>query len=180
MAREGETWKAHGDGSGGYHLFPFRTEKLKPLAPMVLRLKRGRVGRRRPQGPGGIPGLFFCPGKGGRPGTPPGMSRRIFLRRAGAPSGFAADFAESFILNTVCHGFDTENRRGRTCHRGECVHRGERRDSGRPGGQGWMSRPAMMPWRTGRGPGRREVRGDEPAGPWESGTSPTSLLWYSA
>ena len=34
-------------------------------------------------------------------------------------------------MNTVCHGFDTENRRGRTCHRGECVHRGERRDSGR-------------------------------------------------
>ena len=62
------------------------------------------------------------------------MSRRIFLRRAGAPSGFAADFAESFILDTVCHGFDSENRRGRTCHRGECVHRGERRDSGRPGG----------------------------------------------
>ena len=49
MARKGETWKAYGDESSGYHLFPFRTEKLKPRAPMVLRLKRGRVGRRRPQ-----------------------------------------------------------------------------------------------------------------------------------
>ena len=28
----------------GFHLFPFRTEKLSPLAPMVLR-KSGRVGR---------------------------------------------------------------------------------------------------------------------------------------
>ncbi len=30
----------------GFHLFPFRTEKLSLLAPMVLR-KSGRVGRRR-------------------------------------------------------------------------------------------------------------------------------------
>src|SRR5690554_678854 len=30
----------------GSHLFPFRTEKLSPAAPMVLR-KSGRVGRRR-------------------------------------------------------------------------------------------------------------------------------------
>ena len=32
----------------GKHLFPFRTEKLSPSAPMVLGLKGpGRVGRRR-------------------------------------------------------------------------------------------------------------------------------------
>ena len=30
----------------GFHLFPFRTEKLSPVAPMVLR-NSGRVGRRR-------------------------------------------------------------------------------------------------------------------------------------
>ena len=30
----------------GFHLFPFRTEKLSPSAPMVLHT-RGRVGRRR-------------------------------------------------------------------------------------------------------------------------------------
>ena len=30
----------------GPHLFPFRTEKLSPLAPMVLR-NSGRVGRRQ-------------------------------------------------------------------------------------------------------------------------------------
>ncbi len=29
----------------GFHLFPFRTEKLSPNAPMVLHT-RGRVGRR--------------------------------------------------------------------------------------------------------------------------------------
>ena len=30
----------------GFHLFPFRTEKLSPTAPMVLHT-RGRVGRRQ-------------------------------------------------------------------------------------------------------------------------------------
>ena len=30
----------------GFHLFPFRTEKLSPSAPMVLHT-RGRVGSRR-------------------------------------------------------------------------------------------------------------------------------------
>ena len=29
-----------------FHLFPFRTEKLSSLAPMVLRFSRGRVGSR--------------------------------------------------------------------------------------------------------------------------------------
>ena len=32
--------------ASGFHLFPFRTEKLSPSAPMVLHT-RGRVGRRR-------------------------------------------------------------------------------------------------------------------------------------
>ena len=30
----------------GFHLFPFRTEKLSPVTPMVLR-NSGRVGSRR-------------------------------------------------------------------------------------------------------------------------------------
>ena len=30
----------------GFHLFPFRTEKLSPFTPMVLRQARGRVGSR--------------------------------------------------------------------------------------------------------------------------------------
>src|SRR5918911_5600545 len=39
--------------AAGIHLFPFRTEKLSPPAPMVLRGRpRGRVGRRP----------FFMPG----------------------------------------------------------------------------------------------------------------------
>ena len=33
-----------GGNSEGDHLFPFRTEKLSPSAPMVLALKAGRVG----------------------------------------------------------------------------------------------------------------------------------------
>ncbi len=55
--------------AAGIHLFPFRTEKLSPPAPMVLRGRpRGRVGRRpffvpffepfvwvRPVGPAGGP-----------------------------------------------------------------------------------------------------------------------------
>ena len=46
----------------GFHLFPFRTEKLSPITPMVLR-KSGRVGsrrfrKRRDSVPKGI-GTFF-------------------------------------------------------------------------------------------------------------------------
>ena len=49
----------------GFHLFPFRTEKLSPAAPMVLR-NSGRVGSRRLfQVKGPFPrklgrGLLFC------------------------------------------------------------------------------------------------------------------------
>src|SRR5918998_297550 len=50
--------------AAGIHLFPFRTEKLSPPAPMVLRGRlRGRVGRRpffltfRPRGAGVFPYL---------------------------------------------------------------------------------------------------------------------------
>ena len=32
--------------AAGFHLFPFRTEKLRPPAPMVLHISCGRVGRR--------------------------------------------------------------------------------------------------------------------------------------
>ena len=31
----------------GFHPFPFRTGKLSPAAPMVVRLERARVGSRR-------------------------------------------------------------------------------------------------------------------------------------
>ena len=44
----------------GFHLFPFRTEKLSPPAPMVLHT-RGRVGSRRlffRKPLGAIPGAF--------------------------------------------------------------------------------------------------------------------------
>ena len=44
-----------------FHLFPFRTEKLSSLAPMVLRFSRGRVGSRlfKPNSISGF-GFFFC------------------------------------------------------------------------------------------------------------------------
>ena len=47
----------------GKHLFPFRTEKLSPPAPMVLHGRLcGRVGRRREsiEGPLGKPGGLFA------------------------------------------------------------------------------------------------------------------------
>ena len=52
----------------GFHLFPFRTEKLNPAAPMVLRKWESR---QPPPSEAGInppidPGLFFLP-----PGCPP-------------------------------------------------------------------------------------------------------------
>src|SRR5690554_7566489 len=44
----------------GSHLFPFRTEKLSPAAPMVLR-KSGRVGRRRSlEKDISFAGILFC------------------------------------------------------------------------------------------------------------------------
>ncbi len=75
----------HGDESGGDHLFPFRTEKLKPPAPMVLRLKRGRVGRRRPYQAPGEPGAFFLPFPG-RLVSCPVASRAICRRKDSRPS----------------------------------------------------------------------------------------------
>ena len=49
---------------GGYsvwaHLFPFRTEKLKQTAPMVLPEEGGRVGRRPIPQPPHTRGLFFA------------------------------------------------------------------------------------------------------------------------
>ena len=38
----------HGDYSAEVHLFPFRTEKLSPAAPMILHESCGKVGRRHP------------------------------------------------------------------------------------------------------------------------------------
>ena len=37
-----------GDYSAEVHLFPFRTEKLSPAAPMILHESCGKVGRRHP------------------------------------------------------------------------------------------------------------------------------------
>lgn len=34
--------KSFGDFSSGVHLFPFRTEKLSPLAPMILQYHVGK------------------------------------------------------------------------------------------------------------------------------------------
>ena len=49
-----------GGYSAGAHLFPFRTEKLKPAAPMVLPEEGGRVGRRPiPHAPSVKRGGFF-------------------------------------------------------------------------------------------------------------------------
>ena len=69
--------------SGGYsvgdHLFPFRTEKLSPTAPMVLHT-RGRVGRRqlfyKPLSADLLREAFFC--------------ALIFLEGASSPGGDAS------------------------------------------------------------------------------------------
>ena len=50
--------------AAGPHLFPSRTEKLSPPAPMVLRQQRGRVGSRHlnePRDATSAPGLNFFP-----------------------------------------------------------------------------------------------------------------------
>ena len=46
----------------GFHLFPYRTQKLSPSAPMVLGWTRpGRVGRcRNPYKREAVASLFFC------------------------------------------------------------------------------------------------------------------------
>ena len=40
--------ETNGDYSAEVHLFPFRTEKLSPAAPMILHESCGKVGRRHP------------------------------------------------------------------------------------------------------------------------------------
>ena len=61
----------------GFHLFPFRTEKLSPPAPMVLHT-RGRVGSRRflkKPFESNLGGLFRCMAGGeGTGGEPPGTA----------------------------------------------------------------------------------------------------------
>ena len=50
-----------GDNSAGAHLFPFRTEKLRPAAPMILPEEGGKVGRRpMPQRLAEMRAAFFC------------------------------------------------------------------------------------------------------------------------
>ena len=47
--------ETYGDYSAEVHLFPFRTEKLSPAAPMILHKNCGKVGRRHPHN--GSPGI---------------------------------------------------------------------------------------------------------------------------
>ena len=54
----------------GFHLFPFRTEKLSPLTPMVLRLSRGRVGSRLFKVRSIGSDLFLCAGVSSSPAVP--------------------------------------------------------------------------------------------------------------
>lgn len=51
--------RSYGDCSGGVHLFPFRTEKLSPPAPMILP-KGGKVGRRQFFKNPVLTGFFFA------------------------------------------------------------------------------------------------------------------------
>src|SRR5690554_4183817 len=67
----------------GSHLFPFRTEKLSPAAPMVLR-KSGRVGRRRSlEKDISFAGILFCV-VGHPSGTAAAAPRRLAPRRPAA------------------------------------------------------------------------------------------------
>ena len=53
--------ETHGDYSAEVHLFPFRTEKLSPAAPMILHESCGKVGRRHPHNENLSNQLgFFC------------------------------------------------------------------------------------------------------------------------
>ena len=48
-----------------FHLFPFRTEKLSSLTPMVLRFSRGRVGSRLFKVRSYDLTFFLCPARSG-------------------------------------------------------------------------------------------------------------------
>ena len=83
----------------GFHLFPFRTEKLSPVTPMVLR-NSGRVGSRRffSRAPAVVTdcgGFFLC-----LPSGPsfPGMLPGLLLLLAPRPSA-GISFPAPFILH---------------------------------------------------------------------------------
>ena len=68
----------------GIHLYPFRTQKLSLLTPMVLgRRRSGRVGSCQFKQAAGAsaPAVFFCPGPGRRTGCPESLG--CALRKPG-------------------------------------------------------------------------------------------------
>ena len=74
-----------------FHLFPFRTEKLSSLTPMVLRFSRGRVGSRLFKVRSYDLTFFLCPARSGyrldgRWGN--ALSRRGPSRRSPSETGF--------------------------------------------------------------------------------------------
>src|SRR5688572_26506197 len=73
--------------AAGVHLFPFRTEKLSPLAPMVLGGQPpGRVGHRRIDlRPGAVAsGLFFGPRRRATSRASRDPAREVFARARGS------------------------------------------------------------------------------------------------
>ena len=74
-----------------FHLFPFRTEKLSSLTPMVLRFSRGRVGSRLFKVRSYDLTFFLCPARSGyrldgRWGN--ALSRRGLSRSCPSETGF--------------------------------------------------------------------------------------------
>src|SRR5687768_4372679 len=62
--------------ASGVHLFPFRTEKLSPTAPMVLGAQApGRVGRRRITSEGPRERPFFIGAGAGSAGADPARAK---------------------------------------------------------------------------------------------------------
>ena len=86
-----------------FHLFPFRTEKLSSLTPMVLRLSRGRVGSRlfkvRSKG---LTFFFVCTcwNLGGQVGREGAMEERMEADRGAVywPTYFAYLFGDLCVV----------------------------------------------------------------------------------
>ena len=92
----------------GFHLFPFRTEKLSPVTPMVLR-NSGRVGSRRffSRAPAVVTdcgGFFyvFLPAVSFFPGMLPGLLLLLAPPRAFAGILFPAPFILRLALFVSC------------------------------------------------------------------------------
>ena len=91
----------------GFHLFPFRTEKLSPVTPMVLR-NSGRVGSRRffSRAPAVVTdcgGFFyvFLPAVSFFPGMLPGLLL-LLAPRSSAGISFPAPFILHLALPVSC------------------------------------------------------------------------------